>query len=338
MLPILHLCFPLVVFTLFLIIRHYSLKYDLLDYAGDHKQHHAPVPCTGGLGLLSALLLSLLIYPSTYLSTTMLLSMTPSILVALYDDFRPLSPWWRLCSQVGCLTTYFILTGQALHTIAIFPPILILTLPFPLSLALLVLFGVIMLNAGNMIDGVDGLCASLYTVILAALCLLSALSYQFWPQDILALMMAIIIFIAFNLSSTQRIFLGDHGAYGLGFITFACTCSILNTADSNFVAHAAALFGLPLFDAARVFILRLLQGDKIMQADHQHLHHCLLQRGYTPRKILTFCILTQTVMSSIAVLFISQSWPSGYLVILFSAGFAIYSYILKTPAQATPAD
>lgn len=163
-------------------------------------------------------------------------------------------------------------------------------LPYWGSVLLSVFTYVVVVNAFNLIDGSDGLAAGvgLITSVLFGIWFYRA--YQF---D-LSLMSAVLAgslgaFLLFNFSPA-RIFMGDSGSLFIGALTYAIavkcieTTEIMLTADFKGVSppiFAMSVLAYPLVDTLRVFTIRILAGVSPFAADRNHIHHRLIDKGFT---------------------------------------------------------
>lgn len=167
---------------------------------------------------------------------------------------------------------------------------------------------IVITNAINLIDGIDGLATSIGIVItLGYGIIFYNMNEAGWSRISFALCGALIGFIKFNFAPA-RIFMGDTGAYIIGFILSILTIQFieLNRFDSltnpePFIKSSPAVgigfMFVPLFDTLRAFILRIFQGKSPFFADRQHLHHFLLDKNWNHKQISIF-------MASLSLFFI----------------------------------
>jgi UDP-GlcNAc:undecaprenyl-phosphate GlcNAc-1-phosphate transferase len=199
-------------------------------------------------------------------------------LTGLLDDWRNLKPWQKLCGQLaGAIFAYS--AGVSIPNIA----------GHPLSAwgSLLLTVGWLMLcsNAFNLIDGVDGLAAgaaltATLTTLIAALLhgdVLLALATA-------PLAGALLGFLRYNFNPAS-IFLGDCGSLLLGFL-LGCYGVIWGQKDVTMLSMAAPAMALalPLLEVSLSIARRFLRNQPIFSADRGHIHHRLLERGFTPRR------------------------------------------------------
>lgn len=186
-----------------------------------------------------------------------------------------------------------------------------------LSLPITVLWIVGVINAMNLIDGVDGLASGAAFFACVTLFVLSAASDNFTASLIMASLAGSLLgFLVFN-SNPATIFLGDTGSMFLGFIlaVTSVSCTFKRYTAFSIIVPAMAL-GLPLLDTGLAMLRRALTGRPIMAADRHHIHHRLLHRGLSQRQTVLmlygFCALLSVVSLSTAFL---QS--KGVLTVIF---------------------
>jgi len=152
-----------------------------------------------------------------------------------------------------------------------------------------------------MLDGKDGLTASVSITIFSALLLtlfLGGVIYNWGAIMVLSLL----VFLCFNLSlfgEKRKIFLGDHGSTGLGHIV-AWTLIYLSQ-ETDLITPVSALYfaALPLLDALLTFLRRIRSSQSIFSGDNLHFHHLLSKAGFSDILIL----LIITAASALAALF-----------------------------------
>ena len=149
------------------------------------------------------------------------------------------------------------------------------------------------MNAFNMIDGLNGICASFALVPLIFVTYFGNFSYGLFLVPI----GAILGFLAYNLGylgKKRRVFLGDSGSNILGFaVAFICIEYSQNINHSSHVNPVTTLWlvAIPLVDCVTVLTSRILKGIMPFRPGRDHLHHKLLNFGIKPKQILVIFIL-----------------------------------------------
>ncbi len=274
----------------------------VVDRPGGRRRHQGVISRLGGIALYLSFVagvILLMLLPAGWQPPRqdpneairligLLVGSTVIFAIGLLDDFVRLKPAIQFAGQlvvavIACLTLIFIerVMNPFTNTLLIFP------MPLVWGISIFWIMG--MINTVNFLDGVDGLAAGVTVIICAFLTIhmlrMEQLSVALLP---LALLGSALGFLPFNFSPA-RVFMGG-GAYFLGFAVGAL--SIMAGAK---VATVLLALGIPIMDVAWQILGRLRAGAAVGGADRGHLHHRLLDMGYTPRQIVffyySFCIL-----------------------------------------------
>ena len=168
-------------------------------------------------------------------------------------------------------------------------------------------------NALNFIDGMDGLCAGLSTI--------SALTFYFSSEKIgfvptlsLAIAGSTLGFLPYNFNPA-KIFMGDTGALSIGFI-LACLSieGVMKSVTTMTLIVPVLILALPVFDTLFAIFRRAMNGKKIMMADKGHLHHRLVQSGYTVKQAVLI-MYGLSITCSLMGLLISKVPPAFGMVL-----------------------
>jgi hypothetical protein len=146
---------------------------------------------------------------------------------------------------------------------------------------------ILCVNAFNLIDGVDGLAGTLATVTIIAVSVL-AFGQLNMPVALLSIIAAgsVLGFLVHNIPPA-KIFMGDGGSMMLGFLVAVLSMTAATTAEGTFYATVPiALLGVPLIDTGLAFLRRMLRGKSWRTADREHVHHRLLDRGFTHGEVV----------------------------------------------------
>ena len=291
-----------------------SHRLGILDRPGARSAHHRIVPRMGGVAMLLAFLLGLgatfSLNVDRFPAETerlLLLAIAVSILtiIMVYDDALDVSAWSKLVWQCGIALIVVLprLRGPS-HGIVIdrvnVPFVGSVTVPLVIALVASVIWLVGFANALNFVDGLDGLAGSLTVVACAVLFAHTyfrpALDPQFTISLVpLALGAAVIGFLPFNWHP-GKIIMGDAGAQFLGF-TLAAT-SIIGGAK---IATALLALGLPALDLIWVVLDRATHGSSPMRADRRHLHHRLVDLGWSHQQVVYFMAGISALFGSAAI-------------------------------------
>ncbi len=312
-------------------------RYRMLDMPGQHKRHKSPTPILGGPALfLSTWLtvgLMILLFQDDFgeLGGAILYILSGALvitLVGLADDFSPLSAWAKLAAQIGAglllylggLRIEFISTPMGSLEIGSF------------SVIITVLWVVMLTNAINIIDGLDGLAAGV-SLIGAIILVVVGLFYQVGAVLIFLTVLCgfLIVFLRFNWHPA-RIFLGDSGSMQIGyyFAVFSLIFPLKSYTISALYLPMLVL-GVPILETISSASRRFISGKNIMSADRRHLFHYLSIMGFSPRQILSIFYFMAFVfgLSALAMFFWDRLIVFGYLVFFMVVIFALL-FILIT--------
>jgi UDP-N-acetylmuramyl pentapeptide phosphotransferase/UDP-N-acetylglucosamine-1-phosphate transferase len=295
----------------------------LMDLPEDpRKIHKRAVPTIGGVMIFAALLINVFFWlalgpvPSIeiFQAGSALAACTVVIfLMGLKDDIIGISPAKKLLIHLGVGIVLISVGGFKITTFGgLFG---VDELPEALSLIFSLFVYIVVVNALNLIDGIDGL-ASGYGIIAMS-------AFGFWflntgqtPQGIIALTMAGALsgFLLFNFAPA-KIFLGDSGSLLMGLIAYALATHVINTPQDlvpdawNGISKpviAMSILAYPLVDTLRVFCLRAARGISPFSPDRNHLHHRLMMRTRNHSKTSLFVYIF-----SLSILCIA--WARPYL-------------------------
>jgi len=272
------------------ICRDIFRSYGVVDQPGEaRKVHRYPIPRVGGLAIgVSYLLAYLLVRPEEGSPLAQQLSLVWKLLpgaalafgIGLLDDFFDLRPWIKFVGQIGaaglaCVGGVRILTIAGTSADAWW------------NIPLTIFWLLICMNAFNLVDGLDGLAAGVS--LFATLTVFAAAMMQ--HNMVLAvatfpLAGALLAFLCYNFNPAT-IFLGDSGSLLLGFL-LGCYAAIWSNKSATLIGMTAPLMALsiPLLDVALAIVRRFLRRQPIFTADRGHIHHRLLDRGFTPRRVV----------------------------------------------------
>lgn len=292
------------------LVRRAALKLGLVDRPGGRKIHTKPVPRVGGLAIYLGSLVGALPFLSESIPTFgVMIAGTFVFLIGLLDDLMDLKPKIKLAGQIiGCCILFYFgvkisfmtnfVSGQGMLALGL--------LTYPLTL----LWIIGLTNTVNLVDGVDGLAGGIVFIALATLLAVRLMTpHEQDPQlmnNLLALsaslMGVLLAFLKYNVFPAS-IFMGDSGAYYLGFMTAAL--SVAGGAKGSILFPLIIpiiAFGLPIADVVFAILRRYFKKVPIFQADKGHLHHRLLRRGFTQKQTTQFLWMVSTCFSLIAIL------------------------------------
>ena len=292
------------------IINKIYINRGLIDQITVRSSHNSRVTRTGGLAIFLAIIgLILLILPLTtvYVNVNFWISLSLIILLGALDDLFALSYKQKFIFQIFI---GFILTQSGYSINSLFGVFGVYEISQIGSIITSVLVYVIIVNSMNLVDGIDGLSSFLF------LYPVSLISLFIWGLDLeLFIIIPIIIgsmfaFLWFNFRRQKKVFLGDSGSLLVGtlisFFIFWLLDSTHFVATDTYINRgylSTLLLIYPLTDTLRVFVLRILNKKSPFSADRIHLHHRLLNKGFTHIYATTLII-----MLSLTILIINLLW------------------------------
>jgi UDP-GlcNAc:undecaprenyl-phosphate GlcNAc-1-phosphate transferase len=281
------------------VIRGISRRMGWFDHINERKIHSGDIPRLGGLGFAISFLVFAVIIKSRSPSPLRLLFLAPAFALILIsgvrDDFKPMSSHFKMIFHISAALCAMA-AGYMFKKVFYHGPADFLNFPgwsllrYPISL----LWIVGMTNAVNFIDGVDGLAGGVS--VLALLSLGGIFSFLGAPDGTpllcFCLASAILGFLVLNAPIPKaKIFMGDGGAYFLGFTLALLSVSGDNTATLP-VPYVAAILLIPILDTTAAVWRRLRDHRPIDSPDRAHTHHKLMTLGLSSRGIdaLLYCL------------------------------------------------
>jgi len=297
------------------IVIKVSHKLGVVDQPNFRKVHKNPTSVLGGTVILLSFLLGIWLgHPIETEVKPLVIGAVLIYLVGLIDDIYDLTPIIKLLGQViaALVVVYYGVTIDFI-SLPIGPTIHFGILGIPIT----VVWIVAITNAINLIDGLDGLASGVATIALMTIGFIAILQANIFIMMICSVLIgALLGFLLFNFHPA-KIFLGDSGALLIGFIVGFL--SLLGFKNITFVSlfFPIVILAVPFIDTLFAMIRRVKKGQHIMQADKSHLHHKLLELGYSHRQtvILIYSIALLFSLSSI-ILYLSQPWGVLMMLIL----------------------
>ena len=264
----------------------------ILDEPDERKLQKAPIPVMGGIAVFWSLVVGTAL-TSLFFNSYALFPSIAAITVMLYigalDDLIGLSPILRMV--IEALTIAFVCWMCQVNLNSFHGLFGIWNLPVWISAPLSIFCGIGIINAINMIDGVDGLSSGF--------CIIACIIFGFvfgWSHHgtmtVLAVLFAgsMVPFFLHNLfGKTSKMFIGDAGTLMMGitmviFVLHICDAGSLVSRyfpTMGLVAFTISVLSVPIFDTLRVMTGRILKGTSPFHADKSHLHHLFIEMGFS---------------------------------------------------------
>lgn len=332
----------------------FAKTHGIVDNPNARKLQRVPVPVFGGVvvysGILTGGLLLMVLMPNWTLMIGWV-AITIMMVIGTWDDIKDLSATLRFLIEIILVLAFIAVTGiyiddfHGLWGIHELHPII----GIPLS----VLVGVGVINAVNLIDGVDGY-SSGYGMLA---CTFFAIAFwSVWSPVMVCLDLivigALLPFFMHNVfGAKSRMFIGDGGTLMLGmimvvmlFFSLSSKGKLDSMEEENFsiTAFVLAVLCIPVFDTLRVMTLRIFRGKSPFKPDKTHLHHLFIDMGFSHLGAAIFILFLNVMVVLIWLL----TWKLGgsidvqtYIVVLlgFLVTFGFYKF-MKLQQNGGPVD
>ena len=302
-------------------VRALAFRVGAVDVPKDtRRMHDHPIPRMGGLAIFFGFMLSVLMFlPLTPELRGMLLGSVIIVMLGILDDIFALPALPKFFVQIGA-ALIAVLEGNRIDFLS--NPNIFSSEPFWelgwLAVPITVLWIVGITNAVNLIDGLDGLACGVSTISSMTLLVIALVMEE---PDVAILMGALsgacIGFLPYNLNPA-KIFMGDTGSTFLGFIL--AVVSIQGLFKFYAIISFAVPFlmlGLPIFDTCFAFIRRIAHGQSPMRADRSHVHHRLIDMGFSQKQAVAVLYVISAILGLSAVV-LTTSGPLKAMLFLFA--------------------
>lgn len=313
-----------------------SIVKNLMANPNGRTSHFHPTPNLGGVAIFAGVIVSSVVF--TGITTAhelkyIIAAMLIIFFVGLKDDMHPMVAYKKFFGQ--SVAILFILVPGDFHLNSLHGLLGIEDLSYPLSLIVTYIFFLALINSFNLIDGIDGL-ASGIGIITSLFFGIVFLLDNHLAYAVMSFILAssLTAFFYFNVFSKQyKIFLGDTGAMLIGLILAIFAIRFLNfESDALFLSQSQSAPALllcvliiPVFDTARVFIMRILRGRSPFSADRTHIHHRLLDLSGSHLKATSIILLVNILFIGMAL--ILKNINAVVLILTALALASAFSYI-----------
>ena len=302
------------------VVKNLAAKVGAVDVPKDNRRmHDHPIPRMGGLAIFLGFILSVIIFlPLTQQLSGMLLGAVIIVVLGIFDDIYSLKAWFKFGVQIVAALVA-VLSGNVIESLS--NPNIFSGDPYWqlgwLSIPVTVIWIAAITNAVNLIDGLDGLACGVSTISSMTL-LVIALVVSEGEVAILmaALAGACIGFLPYNMNPA-KIFMGDTGSTFLGFVL--AVVSIQGLFKFYTIISFAVPFlmlGLPIFDTCFAFIRRIAHGQSPMHADRSHVHHRLIDMGFSQKQAVAVLYVISAILGLSAVVLTTSGALKAMLLLL----------------------
>ncbi len=300
----------------------------IIDNPGLHKIHPDPKPLLGGLALFFGFAATILIFLEVDEKIINLGTATVILLVTgLLDDIYNIKPFFKLTGQT--IAASIVVLGNIYLYRFMLDYFSLFNVPGYIVLGLLIGWVVLMINAFNLIDGLDGLAVGTAAIIFLAMAVLSLITGG--NPNIIGVQLiglgACCGFLIYNFNPA-KIFMGDTGSMLLGFVLATTHLfTIKYPFSAALVLGSIFIFAYPALDITFTIYRRLRNRRSIFKADKGHIHHVLLSLGFSVRKTVIIIYLANLIFAFLAVLLLSLD-ISPLLLLLIGILTALFVILL----------
>lgn len=336
------------------LVLKYARTHGVVDNPNARKLQRVPIPVMGGVVVYAGILAGGLLLNVWMRSDVLmygLIGMAVMMLIGVWDDMKDISATLRFLIEIVLVTVFIVVTDTyiddfhglwGIHELPVW-------VGYPLS----IVAGVGIINAVNLIDGVDGF-SSGYGM-LASACFGIAF-WTVWSPVMVCLTLivigALLPFFLHNVFGVRsKMFIGDGGTLMLGMLMtvyafFAMSsnqqCDRLADQGIGLCAFSLAVLCIPVFDTVRVMLARIMRGTSPFHPDKTHLHHLFIDMGFSHLGAALFILLINFVV----VLIWLVSWKMGasidvqmYIVLALGLAVTVGFYkVMKMQQNGGPVD
>lgn len=317
------------------IVQHRKLE----DDPNERSSHQSKTPTLGGIGFYCALMIMFFFFKK-WDELDVIYHIIPGLtilfVVGIKDDLIDISPYNKMLAQLCAII--FILTNESFTIHSLNGFFGIYEIPYYLYLAIGSFMMLTVVNAYNLIDGIDGLAAIVGVIISMLFTTIFFLTEEYiYVLLSLALNGSLMAFLGFNLSFSKKIFMGDTGSLIVGFVISILTLKFLALTPSSYKnlpfllengpLIAISILIVPLFDTARVFTIRLANKKRPFSPDRNHTHHILVDYLGLTHKQASFIIGGFNLIFVILFIILGSNSRDQYLALVLLVTVIILAYL-----------
>ena len=288
--------------VLIVALRPLAIRLQLVDRPSGRKTHKGEVPLIGG-PVIWLVVLAGIIFVIPNPSWSIVFVGTMLVMMGIFDDRQPVPARLKLMFHIAAATIVVVAENLYINDIGIFHEIFSMSSLSVLHKVIAILAIAAAINAFNFIDGIDGLSASMALLAMTHINLTFNLLYGSIPPDYaffgVLFSGALAGFLLFNLQvfNGRKIFLGDSGSMLVGLLVAIAIIGSGQEGGRPGIPSIPAslslwLIAIPLTDMLSIIVRRAARGQSPMAPDRTHLHHKIIEAGFSPRRTLLILILS----------------------------------------------
>ena len=311
------------------IARVIAFKIGAVEYPkeDDRRMHKEPMPRLGGLAIFFSFVVSLLLFCGVSRFTlSMIGGALLLVAIGIVDDVFRIRALYKFFVQIAAAGLCVWQGGVLVERMNIFGTYIQFGY-FAIPLTIIWIVGLI--NALNLIDGLDGLACGISSISAGSLLVVTILLGQFELALVIAILAASCIgFLPFN-KNPAKIIMGDTGATFLGFILAVASIQGL------FKVHAVITFvipflalGVPIFDTAFGIMRRLLSGRHPFSADRGHLHYRLVDMGFDKKQTVRILYAVSALLGVSSIMLVTQKIVYAIIIMAISLCLSVVMWFI----------
>lgn len=296
-----------------------------IDQPGERRVHTKAVPRVGGISIILSFALTFLVL-SNYVDVNygILLGTVVIGLTGFLDDLYQLSPVQKIVGQL-LAAAIVIYSGVSVQFLSVPFTDYSVLVPGWIGIPITLIWIIGITNAVNLIDGLDGLAAGVSAIAALSIFVLAVIMGNFMVVLLSAALIGVSLgFLLYNFHPA-KVFMGDTGALFLGFMLSVISLMGFKQVTTVSLIIPFIILGVPITDTFIAIIRRILQKKPITNADKSHLHHKLLEFGYSHKQTVLI-IYTIAMVFGITAVFFSQANLIGSTIIFI--GLVIFVELL----------
>jgi len=310
------------------LVKRLAFRIGAVDAPNHRKVHARIMPRLGGLAIFGGFLVGVaILQPESEYTLAIILGATVIIITGVLDDMYEISAKAKMLGQL--LAALIIIFVGDIN-------IEMINLPFGgeldfgfLSIPFTILWILAITNAINLIDGLDGLAAGVSTIALVTMTTMAFIMGDMFVVAIASVLAASAFGFLFHNFHPAKIFMGDTGALFLGFmIAVLSLLGFKNLTVVSFIIPIIML-GVPISDTFFAIVRRLRNGQKWSDADKSHLHHRLIDLGFSHKQTVLLIYAIAVLFGLAAIIFsMAKVWGAILLITVILVAIELFVEII----------
>lgn len=286
------------------IVKKIAEHVGAIDYPNERKVHKKPMPRLGGLAIFSSFLIGYIFFAEpTVQMNSILIGGFIIILLGIFDDIKPISAKYKFIVQLIASSIVVYYGNIYISELSAFG----LNISFGvISQPVTIIFITAIMNAINLIDGLDGLAAGTSSIYFLTIAIIAYFLNRLNGLDVtlcLIMLGATLGFLVYNFNPAS-IFMGDTGSTFLGFMIAVISLLGFKAATVTSLIVPLLILFLPIIDTILAIFRRLLKGGNIGAPDKEHIHHQLLKLNKSTKKTVLIMYAVDALCAAISVFYV----------------------------------